>query len=390
MLAEQRARAEQLARINTALSASMAALSSQATPDQVVGAINQLMVETLGGEAAAVFQINNAAGRLDGGLIVDRGMVAPVKEILHTNLSDIPAWPRILANLHATVMQLDADNSHGIHAATAQFMRAHGYTWLVNLPLRVGNEPLWLLAVTGVNTERLTHEHLDLFETLSNQLKLALELKRLGERAQASALAQERARIAGQIHDTLAQGFTGALLHLEALSVRVSRGHRATADELQVVRKIAALGLAEARRSALVIRPLALDDRDLPTALHQLTERSRVPGLLACEWSLRGNPRPLPPATEDAFLNIAHEAVNNAIRHADAARIDIGLAFEADGVTLHISDDGRGFDASAPRRRGHSFGLRSMQERAESINAPFTVRSEPGRGTSITTFFPYP
>lgn len=212
--------------------------------------------------------------------------------------------------------------------------------------------------------------------------RASLEAKALNERE--AAIFQERTRFAGQIHDTLAQGFTGTLLHLEALRVRVARGERVTVEELQNVRKIAALGLAEARRSALAIRPLALDGRDLSTALQQLTERSAVPGILDCRWCLSGIPRPLSPIVDEALLNIAHEALSNAIRHADASNILITLAFDSDGVTLLVRDDGIGFDASDSRLRGHTFGLRSMSDRAEAVGGKLTVLSKHGEGTTVT------
>ncbi len=243
--------------------------------------------------------------------------------------------------------------------------------------------------------------HVDTFMALANFIGAALQRERsqasllAEQRARAAAEArtasereaaifQERARLAGQIHDTLAQGFTGTLLHLEALRVRVMRGERVTVEELQGVRKIAALGLAEARRSALAIRPLALDGRDLSTALQQLTDRSGVPGLLDCRWSLAGLPRPLPPMADEALLNIAHEAVSNAIRHADASNILITLAFDPDGVSLLVRDDGIGFDASDSHRRGHTFGLRSMRERATAVGGELSVVSRHGEGTTVT------
>lgn len=212
------------------------------------------------------------------------------------------------------------------------------------------------------------------------------EAKALHERE--AAILQERTRFAGQIHDTLAQGFTGTLLHLEALRVRVARGGRVTVEELQNIRKIAALGLAEARRSALAIRPLALDGRDLSTALQQLTDRSGVPGLLDCRWSMAGTPRPLSPTTDEVLLNIAHEALSNAIRHSDASNILITLAFDPEAVSLLVQDDGIGFDASDSHLRGHTFGLRSMRERATAAGGDLTVVSKHGEGTTVSVQLP--
>jgi signal transduction histidine kinase len=267
---------------------------------------------------------------------------------------------------------------------------------LVRTPLIANEEPVGTLCLAFTSEGPLDPLKLELCNAVAQQATLALQLARLSDQARQADVArerettilQERSRFAGQIHDTLAQGFTGVLLHLEALRVRTARGEKVTVDELQSIRKIAALGLAEARRSALAIRPLALDGRDLSTALQQLTERSAVPGLLNCRWSLGGVPRPISPVADEALLNIAHEAVSNAIRHADAGNIHITLAFDPDGVSLLVRDDGVGFDASDSRLRGHTFGLRSMRERAKSVGGDLNVVSRRGEGTTVTVHLP--
>ena len=271
---------------------------------------------------------------------------------------------------------------------------ARRHRLLVRTPLIANEEPVGTLCLAFTNDGPLSPLKLELCNAVAQQATLALQLARLSDQARDADVArerettilQERARFAGQSHDRLAQGFTGTLLHLEALRVRVARGERVTVDELQSVRKIAALGLAEARRSALAIRPLALDGRDLSTALQQLTERAAVPGVLNCRWLLSGIPRPLPPATEEALLNSAHEAVSNAIRHGEANNIQITLVFDSESVTLLVRDDGIGFDTSDSRQRGHTFGLRSMRERAAAVQGEFTVVSKPGDGTTVTIY----
>ncbi len=267
---------------------------------------------------------------------------------------------------------------------TTEWHRARGRKSACAIPILVGQRPVGVIGLAWKSHFVFSQEQRELLFALTNQAAMVMQLRELAESERAAIILQERARFAGQIHDTLAQGFTGTLLHLEALRVRAARGERITVDELQNIRKIAALGLAEARRSALAIRPLALDGRDLSTALQQLTERSAVPGLLDCRWSLGGNPRTLPQITEEALLNIAHEAVSNAIRHSDASNIHIMLAFDSDGVSLRVRDDGIGFDASDSHHRGHTFGLRSMRERATAVGGELNVISKHGEGTTVT------
>ncbi len=206
------------------------------------------------------------------------------------------------------------------------------------------------------------------------------------------AVANERMRLSCEVHDTLSQAFTGTLLQLEALLVRQQRGEAIGDADLQRVRRVAAFGLAEARRYALVVRPLSLEEGDLQTALQQLVERSRVPDLLACEWTLHGLPRKLAISAEEALVGIAHEAINNAIRHANASRINISLHFSAQLVSLYIHDNGCGFDADAldavGRRR--TLGMASMQSRAAAIGAKLLIESTPGEGCCVKVLLTNP
>ena len=270
---------------------------------------------------------------------------------------------------------------------TREWHLARGRESVCIIPVLVGQRPVGMIGLAWKNPFSFSANQRELLFALTNQAAMVMQLREMADSQRTAMMLQERARFAGQIHDTLAQGFTGTLLHLEALRVRVARGERVTVEELQGIRKIAALGLAEARRSALAIRPLALDGRELPTALQQLTERSTVTGLLECHWSLGGGPRSLSANVEESILNIAHEAVGNAIRHADASKILISLTFDRDGVTFCVRDDGIGFDASDSRQRGHTFGLRSMRDRAAAIGGELTVHSRHGEGTIVTLRF---
>jgi signal transduction histidine kinase len=270
----------------------------------------------------------------------------------------------------------------------ARWFAAEGIREVAGLLLAVGEEPVGFVGMAFRTDKPLPPEQIKFFQALAHQAALAVAISRLNERVRITAVLDERARLAGQIHDTLAQQFTGALLHLEALSTRAARGYRVTSEDLQTVRKIAAFGLAEARRSALNLRPLELDTGTLADALQHLAERSRVAGLLECDFSHTGAVGRMKAADEEALLNIAHEAVNNAIRHADASRIRIQLNHSPGLVELVIADDGRGFDHSQTHQQGRTFGLRSMEARAAGMGARFEVDSKPGHGTVVIVRVP--
>ncbi len=197
-----------------------------------------------------------------------------------------------------------------------------------------------------------------------------------------AAIVEERNRMASEIHDTLAQGFTGVSVQLEAaedvlnVSPEEARGHIARA------RKLARESLAEARRSVWALRAPELDAEGLVAAVGQFIGRISAGTSITVEPSVRGTPQPLPSQVEMDLLRICQEAMVNALRHADPSKIQIQLIYEPSKVELRVLDNGQGFDPRAPKNT-HGFGLTNMRERAQRLGGQFTVESEPGRGTRI-------
>ena len=195
----------------------------------------------------------------------------------------------------------------------------------------------------------------------------------------------ERSRMAREIHDTLAQGFTGIVIQLEAAEDGLQENDpEAAVAHLGRARALARTSLAEARRSVWALRPEVLEERDLPTALRLLAEQMGAQTAVA--FQLEGIPRPLPPAVEDALLRIGQEGVTNAIRHAKATAVTIALAYQPAAVQLRVADNGRGFDPTqTPSSNGQGgFGLTSMRERATNIGGQLPIASQPHNGTTIT------
>lgn len=386
-------RAKELARANATVSRSLAAVSQSTDFDDTLEKVFFEIVASAHASTGQLFLHDAKANTLATIVWTDerghgRGFCPDSPPLLQTAFdADVTPAFRLCSEANdffaISFKSLTPEQAALAWPGTTEWHLARGRESACAIPILVGQRPVGMIGLAWKDQFSFSTEQRELLFALTNQAAMVMQLRELADSQRATTILQERARFAGQIHDTLAQGFTGTLLHLEALRVRVSRGERVTVEELQGVRKIAALGLAEARRSALAIRPLALDGRDISTALQQLTERSAVPGLLDCRWSLIGLPRPLSSIADEALLNIAHEAVSNAIRHAEASNIHITLAFDPDGVSLRVQDDGIGFDASDSRQRGHTFGLRSMRERALAVCAELTVTSKHGEGTAI-------
>jgi len=188
----------------------------------------------------------------------------------------------------------------------------------------------------------------------------------------------ERARLAGEIHDTLAQGFTSIITLLQAADPDL-------ADErLALAVRTAKENLAESRAMVAALSPSALGAGSLADAVRRqaarFTEETGVPA--GCR--VTGEPRPLPTATEVVLLRAAQEALANVRRHAGAREVAVLLAYAEDSVRLVVRDDGRGFHISETR----GYGLGGMRERAQRVDGSLTVRSDPDTGTTIEVEVP--
>ncbi|MDG9723912.1 sensor histidine kinase [Streptomyces sp. DH41] len=206
--------------------------------------------------------------------------------------------------------------------------------------------------------------------------------------AREAGVADERRRLAAEIHDTLAQGLTGIIAQLQVVAATpdqaLGRAHMERALAL------ARHSLGEARRSVHNLSPVALADDGLPDALKKtVTEWGERTGIPA-GFTVTGTAEPLHDEVAATLLRIAQEALSNTARHAAAGRVGVTLSYMGDEVTLDIRDDGRGFDRDAVRRRTHTggFGLPGMRARAERIAGSLTVEAEPGQGTAVSARVP--
>jgi signal transduction histidine kinase len=203
--------------------------------------------------------------------------------------------------------------------------------------------------------------------------------------AREAGMLDERQRMAGEIHDVLAQGLTGIVTQLEAAEAAGVR-HR----HLDQAKTLARDSLAEARRSVQALRPRPLAAAALPEALAEVADGWQELNGVPVELITTGTAVPLLPEVETTLLRTAQEALANVAKHAGASRVALTLSYMEDLVTLDVRDDGAGFDPSAPVADGHGggFGLAAMRERVVRIAGTLDVESEPGAGTAISACAP--
>ena len=194
----------------------------------------------------------------------------------------------------------------------------------------------------------------------------------------------ERKRIAQELHDTLLQGFTGIGLKLEAITSKLPESLGPTKAQLQRILQQSDHYLSEARRSVWKLRSTSLEATDdfaaaLSDAIAPIVENTG----LHLAFSVEGRPFKLSARAEDNLLRVCVEAVVNAVKHAQASRIEVTLAFHAAEVRLRIRDDGRGFDPAAAGSNPGHFGLAGIRERMEALGGSVTVQRHPEGGTEV-------
>jgi two-component system sensor histidine kinase UhpB len=216
-----------------------------------------------------------------------------------------------------------------------------------------------------------------------NDMLDRLEFERRESARQAlRVLEGERSRIARELHDEVGQTLTGAMLQVEGLAARIPDDLR---DELDELRETARSGTEDVRRIARHLRPEALEDLGLQSALAALANSFGEQAQLRVERRLEPS-LPLSRDEELVVYRVAQEALTNVARHAQATRVELRLHQNRALTVLTVRDDGCGLSPGAlPSARG----IRGMRERAMLIGAQLQIDSTPGRGTEIKLSIPF-
>jgi signal transduction histidine kinase len=220
------------------------------------------------------------------------------------------------------------------------------------------------------------------------QLLADLEATRaeLATLSRATGALTERERLAREIHDTLAQGFTSVLLLLEAVDSALESEPAVARRHLARARATARENLAEARALVEALTPPDLARTSLPEALKRIVERvDAEPGPRAT-LEVAGQPCGLPAEHEVTLLRSVQEALTNVRRHSGATAVEVSLAYSSDGVSLTVRDNGCGFDPAALSDEG--YGLTGMRARASGIGGALDIVSAPGRGVTVRVDVP--
>jgi len=230
----------------------------------------------------------------------------------------------------------------------------------------------WMMKVIGESLERAA-----LIEQLeSTRAELAAAHHEAGVLA-------ERHRLAGEIHDTLAQGFTSIVTLLQAAEASLEDGQ--ARRHLQLALATARENLAEARTLVTALTPATLETGTLGDTVHRVTGTTGAQAGIGARAEVTGTPRRLPTGTEVVLLRVCQEALANVRKHAAAGQVSVGLCYADRTVRLTVTDDGHGFDPGQPNG---GYGLKGMRDRVRQVGGTLTVTTKPGAGTEVSAEVP--
>ena len=259
------------------------------------------------------------------------------------------------------------------------------------VPVKMGGRVLGVLDIESTEVNGFDEADIFTAQTLADQLAVAIENARLYQETRQMAVTEERNRMAREIHDTLAQGFTGIILQLEATEQVLGDDMSPEVQKhLNQARSLARKSLQEARRSVWNLSPQALEQLHIDEAIKHEVDRFRKDLAIDARFTQYGERRDIPPETGAALFRICQEALANITKHAQATAVEVTLNYDEQEVQLIIKDNGVGFDIDPDGKVGKSggYGLISMRERTQGQNGHFEVRSEKGAGTMIMVSIP--
>jgi signal transduction histidine kinase/DNA-binding NarL/FixJ family response regulator len=345
--------------------------------------------ELLGCDAGSICSVDEAAGtyrkEADIGVACQSGRVFPLTEgmtgavVAHRR----PVW------------YARYDDVHGGHVSDESRATLRG---VIGVPLEWRGRIIGACIVFSRDSRRsFGPDDAELLRLFAKHAAIALANARMHEaaeeRARAEAVAAERDRLLGELHDTLAQRLVSVRVHIDSAERRLVNLQgadgvaEATAD-LRQASAVAGNALVETRLTLLGLAASPLDGRTLDAALRSEVAWAQSVGRLEVRFVSAGTPVALEERLSREVLRTAREALTNIVGHAQARTVRLGLLYEPTAVSLLVQDDGQGFDLRSDWQSDR-FGLRDMTERSRELGATVEVDSVPGWGTRIRVRFPY-
>src|SRR2546422_8428352 len=397
-----------------ALTHTLDALARESDPDRLLEHVLRTIIEQSNAHSVSVWDREPDGDWLELFAMIEDGRFQTRSGAFHPAArlamlaQDHPVWREILpTGLHAVIEDIDQPVvrmcvgmgpsatwhdilKDGELAPSIMRFKSHlreiGVHTILFVPMLVAGRVTGFIGIRFTLKRGFRQEEIELTRALAHQATLAIQLTRLSAQSRQSAVMAERNRMARDIHDTLAQGFTGVIVQLEAVEEAMSRNQvERSSGHLDRAGELARESLREARRSVQALRPQALEEKQLSEALKDLIEKMTRGTTVHAKFTLQGKRRKLPPEWETNLLRVGQEVLTNVLRHAQASEFKVLLVFDSSEIRLELRDNGCGFN---PQRKHEGFGLQGMRERAEGMGGRLTIQSAAGQGTAIRIILP--
>ncbi len=392
-----------------ALARTLDLMAQETDPDKLLEHALRTIAEHSRAHSLSVWLRTDASIQLDRIAVIEDGRFVNTHDAARSAVTfpsiapDHPAWGDIFRTRRHAVLEaiecetarmvvgsgaeaigyraLDDTDPNPATTALKTYLRGLGVRTVLFVPMLIAGDVAGLVGIRFTQPRSFRQEEIELTQALANQATLAIQLTRLSQQSREAAVMEERNRMARDIHDTLAQGFTGVIMQLEAVKGAIAQSDLAEAAErVERAGDLARVGLGEARRSVMALRPHSLQGTTLCMALDDLLKRMTQGSGLQAEFHLEGDEPAMPADWEEGLLRIAQESLTNTIKHAKAKNFRATLSAGAREIQLRLVDDGGGFDLHAEHE---GFGLLGMKERVDQMGGRFILRSMPGQGTEI-------
>ena len=286
----------------------------------------------------------------------------------------------------APVVCEDIEHDPRVSSAMRDYFRSKGTRKLLAIPTLVSGHVKGFISIRHEDRPPYRRKEVELAQALAHQTMFAVQLDQFAEQSQQAAVLEERNRMARDIHDTLAQGFTGVIMQLEAAEKAIEHHRPKQADEhLRRAGGLARQSLSEARRSVHALRPQALKEENFWDVLTGMIKSITVGTALHPSFKVQGKMDQLSPVWQENLLHIGQEALANTIKYAHARKFGTRLMSDPKKLRVEFSDDGDGFK---PQDQHDGRGLAGMRERVEQMGGELKIASSRSQGTKITVVLP--
>jgi PAS domain S-box-containing protein len=383
---------EELARSHVeVMMRSLDVLATEAAPEKFIAEMLRTIGQRLRASSVLLWLRNRQDDSLRLQLVIENDQqIAPYPD--HPFVKDPHSWKgnpyfQEMFFTRGPVVCEDIEHDPRIGADFREYLIKRGRKRFMAIPMFVLGEVRGFIGIQHVEGGTYRPDEIELAQALAHHVMMAAHGAELAEQRRHAIVLEERTRMARDIHDTLAQGFTGVIVQLEAAEDATACGSRKDADKhLRRASELARRSLSEARRSVHALRPQALREHNFWDALKGTIKNTTAGTPLHTTFQAQGKIPELPPTWQENLLRIGQEALTNTLKYAHARKFETRLNYKAKELRLELRDDGDGFKM---KDRHDGVGLTGMRERVEQMGGELKISSSHGKGTKITVVLPF-